>query len=230
MEQQNDSPEPNPNRPARTQRRDGWTVARQEAFLKALAACGCIAHAARAVGMSRQSFYDLHDRPDASAFRRAVEAALDCSANRIDEGAFSRSINGVPRPIFYKGEQVGEYRHFDERLTMFLLRYRRPHRYGAHLDRLPVAMPERLPGCSGEIDPDEAVGDLEWHLGDLVDEADLPGGADPDSRTNDGVNFVNFTPAASLPAPEAPGPDRPGDDPLPGAGLRTGDQAAKRGE
>ncbi|MEA3081303.1 MAG: hypothetical protein QOD54_971 [Sphingomonadales bacterium] len=29
-----------------------------------------------------------------------------------------------------KGEQVGEYRHFDERLTMFLLRSRRAARYG----------------------------------------------------------------------------------------------------
>jgi hypothetical protein len=180
MEDSTDSPEPTPNLPARTPRHDGWTADRQESFLKALSSCGCISHACRAVGMSRQSFYDLHDRPAAWAFRRAVEAALDCSINRVDEGAFSRSIHGVPRPIFYKGEQVGEYRHFDERLTMFLLRYRRPHRYGAHLDRLPVIVPEIPPGCSGEIDPDQAIGDLDWQLGDLVDEADLPGGASPE--------------------------------------------------
>jgi hypothetical protein len=59
-------------------------------------------------------------------------------------------------------------------------RYRRPHRYGAHLDRLPVVMPEIPPGCSGEIDPDQAIGDLDWQLGDLVDEAELPLGANPE--------------------------------------------------
>ena len=41
-----------------------------------------------------------------------------------------RSKNGVARPVFYKGEQVGEWRHYDERLTMFLLRFRRRHRFG----------------------------------------------------------------------------------------------------
>ena len=115
-------------------RHDGWTIARQEKFLRRLAGCGCVAHACAAVGMSRQSFYDLHDRPGADGYRRAVEAALDAATSRLDEGAFSRSIHGVPRPIFYKGEQVGEYRHYDERLTMFLLRYRDPTRYGAWLD------------------------------------------------------------------------------------------------
>jgi hypothetical protein len=41
-------------------------------------------------------------------------------------------------------------------------------------------------------DPDEALGTLNWHLGDLVDEADLPSGLDPSPRAHDGVNFINF--------------------------------------
>src|SRR3569833_573026 len=48
-----------PSLPARRIRNDGWTVARQDAFLKALAACGCVTDAARSVGMSRQSALDL---------------------------------------------------------------------------------------------------------------------------------------------------------------------------
>ncbi len=36
--------------------------------------------------------------------------------------------------MFYKGEQVGERRYYDERLTQFLLRYRDPVRYGAWRD------------------------------------------------------------------------------------------------
>ncbi|MEO7634756.1 MAG: hypothetical protein ABIS38_03795, partial [Sphingomicrobium sp.] len=41
------------------------------------------------------------------------------------------------RPIFYKGEQVGEWRHFDERLTVYLLATRRPP---------PLPVGARLPG------------------------------------------------------------------------------------
>lgn len=38
-------------------------------------------------------------------------------------------------PVFYRGEQVGERRRYDERLAMFLLRYRDPPRYGKWNDR-----------------------------------------------------------------------------------------------
>src|SRR3954451_10457244 len=115
--------------PARRIRHDGWTVERQEAFLKALAACGCITDACRAVCMSRQSARNLYNRPGAAGFRRAFDAALDCGGAAVESGAWERSAKGVARPIFFQGEQVGEYRHYDERLTMFLLRYRRAHRY-----------------------------------------------------------------------------------------------------
>jgi hypothetical protein len=48
----------------------------------------------------------------------------------------ARAIEGVPVPIFHAGERVGERRHFDERLTMFLLRYRDPVHYGRWRDRV----------------------------------------------------------------------------------------------
>ncbi len=175
-------------------RHDGWTVDRQTAFLTALAACGCITDACRAVGMSRESARQLYNRPAAAAFRRAFDAALDCAAPLLESGAWERSVKGVARPIFFHGEQVGEYRHYDERLTMFLLRYRRAHRYGAQLDRLPPPPPPlRPPGIEDDgPDPDAAIGTLDWHLDDLVDEAELPGGLDQTSRALDGANFANF--------------------------------------
>lgn len=172
MEQSDNPPEPTPDLPARRIRCDGWTVERQEAFLKALAACGCITDACRAVGMSREAAHNLYNDPRASEFRLAFDAALDCSIPAIESGAWERAAKGVARPVFYKGEQVGEYRHFDTRLIMFLLRYRRPHRYGAHLDRLPVPPPLRPPSCDPrdeQIDPDEAIGTLDFYLGELVD-------------------------------------------------------------
>ena len=117
-------------------RHDGWTVEKQYAFIQALAENGIVEEACRRVGMSRTSADNLRRRPCGAPFRRAWEAALDYSLYRIEEEVFARARRGVARPIFYKGEQVGEYRHFDERLTMFLLRTRRPHRYGKWIDRM----------------------------------------------------------------------------------------------
>ena len=117
-------------------RHDGWTPDRQLEFIQALSAGGCVEEAVRSVGMSRNSAYELRQRPDAQAFRLAWDAATDVSVTRLSDAAMSRAVNGVPVPIFHNGEQVGERRHFDERLTMFLLRYRDPVRYGRWLDRV----------------------------------------------------------------------------------------------
>src|SRR5436190_11822367 len=68
-------------------------------------------------------------------------------------------------PIFDKGEQVGEWRHHDEALTMFLLRFRRRHRFGPEADSLP-RNPTDIPGYDLEerlpFDPeDELDGSLD---------------------------------------------------------------------
>jgi hypothetical protein len=116
-------------------RLDGWTPNRQVAFIQALAESGCVVDACRAVGMSERSAYALRARADAISFRNAWEAALDYSIRRLSDAALSRAINGVAVPVFFRGEQVGERRHYDERLAMFLLRYRDPVRYGRWNDR-----------------------------------------------------------------------------------------------
>ena len=92
--------------------------------------------------MSRTSADNLRRRPCGAHFRRAWEAAVDYALYRIEEDAFTRARRGVARPIFYKGEQVGEWRHYDERLTMFLLRSRRPQRYGKWIDRMLAPEPD----------------------------------------------------------------------------------------
>jgi len=127
--------DPVPVRP----RHDGWTPARQVAFIRALAECGCVREACRRVGMSAESAYELARRPDAQSFRAAWEVALDNAVRRLGDNAFSRALNGVEIPHFYKGELIGTHRRYDERLTMFILRYRDPIRYGKHLDRMAVS-------------------------------------------------------------------------------------------
>lgn len=141
-------------------RHDGWTPERQERFIEALAATGCVEDAARAVGKSVSSAYALKTRAEAQPFRLAWEAALEVGIKRLSEAALSRAIHGVPRPIYYQGQHVGERRHYDERLTMFLLRYRDPARYGPWIDRAE----------SVEEKPDAAALLLRKMLNRLIDE------------------------------------------------------------
>lgn len=117
-------------------RRDGWTPERQINFIEALAETACVEEACRRVGMSDRAAYNLRHRPSGGPFRQAWDAALDYAFHRLEQSALGRAINGVPRPIFHKGEQVGEWRDYDERLTMFLLRARRPGRFGKWTDRV----------------------------------------------------------------------------------------------
>ena len=166
------------------QRHDGWTAERQIAFIEALADTGCVEDACRAVGMSDSSAYRLRRQPNALSFREAWDIAESLSAPRLDQAVRSRCINGVPRPIFYKGEQVGEWRHFDERLAMFLLRHHRPQRYGHWKERqIPLApndesdchtLHRRLLGIhfnpTGETDDPSDWGDEAEGSGDGFDE------------------------------------------------------------
>lgn len=170
---------------------DGWTRQKQVDFIEALAATACVDEACRAVGMSDRSAYALRARSRAQSFRGAWDAALDVGMQRLEQAAFGRALNGVPRPVFYKGEQVGEWREYDERLAMFLLRYRRPERFGAWLDR---TFPPAIPVDGGSDSPgmledpairlDGYLDGIEFDPGDEEDEDDpspAPGSPAPDS-------------------------------------------------
>ncbi|HEV2600106.1 hypothetical protein [Sphingopyxis sp.] len=117
------------------ERRDGWTPEKQVEFIDALGECGCVTEACERVGLSPSTAYRLRRRVDAYSFRAAWDAALDYAIRRLSDAAFSRALHGVTRPVWFQGEQVGERRYYDERLTMFLLRYRDPDTYGAWRDR-----------------------------------------------------------------------------------------------
>lgn len=116
-------------------RHDGWTMEKQMDFIQSLAEGACVADACDRVGMTTQSAYRLRARADAESFRLAWDAALDQALQRLADVAMNRAIHGVSRPVFFQGEQIGERRHYDERLTMFLLRYRDGNRYGKWKDK-----------------------------------------------------------------------------------------------
>ena len=116
---------------------DRWTKRKMAEFLRMLGATQCVASAARAVGMSRQSAYKLRNRLKGEPFDIAWEAAFQHGYDALHQAALERALFGVEVPVFFNGEQIGTRRHFDERLAIYFLSRRnaagaqRLSRYGA---------------------------------------------------------------------------------------------------
>ena len=102
-------------------RHDGWTRDRMIGFLESLVETGSVSLAAESVGMTRQTAYRLRARLIGQPFDHAWDAALEFGLQQLHHEALDRAMNGVPVPVFYGGEQVGERRVFPEGLTRFLL-------------------------------------------------------------------------------------------------------------
>lgn len=116
---------------ARRPRADGWSDAKQRAFIEALADTGSVADAAREVGMSPSSCYRLRRTPGAGNFAAAWDAAIGEASKRLVDVAFDCAINGTEDPVLDKhGQNVGMRRRYSDRLLMFLLRAHHPERFG----------------------------------------------------------------------------------------------------
>lgn len=102
-------------------RRTGWTEDAQRGFIAALAECGCVAHAARSVGLTRRSAYRLLGSPGADSFAEAWDQALAYGVERLRDEAMTRALRGGWVAVVRKGRVVRqEFRHND-RLAIALL-------------------------------------------------------------------------------------------------------------
>lgn len=103
-------------------RRDGWSAARQRAFIAALAETGCVVTAARGTGMDPRGAYRLAARPDGAAFAAAWDQAAILAARRLLAHAFEYATYGVTETVTNKdGEIVAERRRPSERVLLYLL-------------------------------------------------------------------------------------------------------------
>ncbi|MEM1052853.1 MAG: hypothetical protein AAGI28_12240 [Pseudomonadota bacterium] len=118
--------------PRKHRRHDGWTEARQRAFIEALADTGSVGAACRAVDMSTNGAYYLRRQEGATSFREAWQKALDLGVQRLEDVAMDRAINGVEVPVYSYGELIGTRKSYNDRLLMFMLRNRAPERFGKH--------------------------------------------------------------------------------------------------
>ncbi len=130
-----DTPTPSPEALAVAQRHDGVTPERQRIFIAVLAATGSVTEAARQAGLSRQACYAHRVRDGGRDFMDAWDHALALSTQRLCDIAYERAIEGVEEPVFYRGEQIGTRRRFNDRLLATLLRVRAPDGFAPLSDR-----------------------------------------------------------------------------------------------
>lgn len=107
--------------PRKRRRRNGWNGERQRGFIAALAECGSVSRAARAVGLTPRSAYRLLDAEGADDFARAWDQAIDIGIERVRASALERSLYGSPVAIIKRGRLLGVETRYNDRLAIALL-------------------------------------------------------------------------------------------------------------
>jgi hypothetical protein len=127
------------------------TAQKQSRFCDALARCGHVQQAAKTVRCTTRSLYRARKRDP--AFAAAWDAALNEAMDTLLEPeAVRRAVEGVVKPIFHLGKQVGKVREYSDTLLIFLLKGGKPAKYrerfehtggdGAPLIPAPVVSPD----------------------------------------------------------------------------------------
>jgi hypothetical protein len=133
-----------------------WTAARQQQFLDHLAETGNVIRSVRLVGTSPARIYAL--RRDDPAFRQAWEAAEEIAADRLEQEAWRRAVEGFDEPLVSGGRLVKDedgtplmLRRYSDTLLITLLKAHRPGRFGR---RLPTGPGEGEPISGGAVSVD----------------------------------------------------------------------------
>lgn len=101
------------------QRHDGWTPARQAAFLQALRETACVREACTVVGLSSTSAYRTRGR--VPEFAEAWDHALKLQLSVLERSAFTRAVEGWLEPIVHAGKIVGHRRRYSDAMLRLLL-------------------------------------------------------------------------------------------------------------
>jgi hypothetical protein len=107
--------------PRLRKRRNGWTEETQRAFIDALARCGCISRAARAVGKTPRSAYRLLDSEGAESFAEAWDQAVARGVEAVRWDALDRSLHGAWVPVVRRGKITAFQFRRNDRLALGLL-------------------------------------------------------------------------------------------------------------
>lgn len=104
----------------------------RETFLEALAKRGNITESAAAAGVARRTVYQWRDADP--EFASAWDDALEQAADAMEAELWRRAVEGVEKPIYQQGMQVGTVREYSDTLLIFRLKGARPEVYRERID------------------------------------------------------------------------------------------------
>jgi len=121
--------------------RERSTDKNQRAFIAAYTHCASVSESARIVGLDRKQHYEWlkADRH----YRAAFEAEAEQAAQSLEDEAVRRALEGVKRPMYYRGKPVRTGRgrsgrtvyevEYSDQLLVLLLKRFRPQLYREHV-------------------------------------------------------------------------------------------------
>lgn len=109
-------------------RHDGFTPARRKLFFKVLRKTGCIADAARACGISRNTVRRWRSRW--KEFDDQVEAALAIASVALDTIAWKRATEGAEEKVYRDGRLVFTRVKPSDSMLRLLMQGANPKKYG----------------------------------------------------------------------------------------------------
>lgn len=101
---------------------------RRAQFLKYLARTGKVNFSAAKAGYSDSTFLQRLRKQDPE-FALLWDEAVEAAADKLEDEALRRAVDGVDKPILYKGEIVAYEKEYSDQLLMFVLRGTRPAKY-----------------------------------------------------------------------------------------------------
>lgn len=108
-------------------RQSGTAEKARERFLSCLSTGASIAAAARAAGVGRATVYRW--AKDDEAFADQWRDAYETGTDALEDEARRRAVDGVDKPIHYKGARVDTIREYSDMLLAMQLNARRPEKY-----------------------------------------------------------------------------------------------------
>jgi hypothetical protein len=101
-------------------------------FLNAFARTGRIDRSADVVGMDSSLHY--HWKKDDTEYAEAFKEAREIAAERLEDEATRRAYEGVLKPVFQGGKEVGVIREYSDTLLIFLLKGNIPDKFKERLE------------------------------------------------------------------------------------------------
>ncbi|MEW5722529.1 MAG: terminase [Thermodesulfobacteriota bacterium] len=95
-------------------------------FLRNLVETASPALAAKAAGLSKETFLALREQDE--AFAAAWDLALEEAAELLEAEARRRALEGIESPVFYQGEKRGVVRKSSDALLAYLLKRQKPEK------------------------------------------------------------------------------------------------------